>query len=48
MPEKLELPGTRSNFRVDWRSYRELLTEEEKQKISELFREEIALLGYEN
>ena len=47
IPEKLELPRAKSNYRKDKRSYREILSEGERDKISELFRDEINLLGYE-
>lgn len=47
IPEKLELPRAKSKYRKDKRSYREILSEEERAKISELFRDEINLLGYE-
>ena len=45
--EKLELPRAKSRFRRDKRSYRDILGEEEKVKIAELFCDEISLFGYE-
>ena len=45
--EKLELPRAKSRFRRDKRSYRDILGEEEKAKIAELFCDEISLFGYE-
>ena len=47
IPEKLELPTAKSGLRKDKRSYRDILGEEEKVKIAELFRDEINLMGYE-
>ena len=37
----------KSNFRKDKRSYREILNEEDRTMIAELFRDEINLFGYE-
>ena len=47
LPEKLDLPRAKSNFRKDKRSYREILNEEDRTMIAELFRDEINLFGYE-
>jgi hypothetical protein len=47
IPEKLELPRAKSQSRKDKRSYRDILGEEERMKIAELFRDEIKLFGYE-
>lgn len=47
IPEKLTLPNAKSSFRKDRRSYREILTKEEAEKIKELNSKEIALFGYE-
>lgn len=47
LPEKLELPRAKSQFRKDKRSYSEVLDEEQKEKISRLFSKEIGLWGYE-
>jgi hypothetical protein len=46
IPEKLDLPRAKSTFRKDKRSYRDILGEAEKEKIEELFRDEINLFGY--
>lgn len=46
IPEPLVLPRAKSKFRGDRRSYREVLTEEEKAKIESLFSDEIRLFGY--
>lgn len=45
--ETLELPSSKSQFRPDRRSYRELLTDNERDRIAELFAPEIALFGYQ-
>jgi hypothetical protein len=47
IPDKLELPKAKSGFRKDNRSYRDIINEEEKMKVNELCREEIALTGYQ-
>lgn len=47
IPETLELPRTKTKSRKDKRSYREILSNEERDRISELFRDEINLFGYE-
>ena len=47
IPDALELPRAKSKLRKDKRSYRDILNEEEKLKIEEMFHEEISLLGYE-
>lgn len=46
IPEKLELPRAKSQFRTDKRSYAEILIDEDRDKIATLFRDEINLLGY--
>jgi len=46
IPEPLELPRAKSGTRKDKRSYREIFTEEEKEKIAELFADEIKLMDY--
>jgi hypothetical protein len=46
LPEKLELPQAKSGFRGDKGSYREILSEREREQIAGLFRKEIELLGY--
>lgn len=47
IPEPLELPRAKGQFRKDKRSYREIFGEAERARIAELFSDEIALLGYE-
>jgi len=47
LPERIELPRAKSSSRKDRRSYRDILSEDQKETIRELFKEEIALLGYE-
>ncbi len=46
MPEAMELPRAKAGTRVDRSSHHEIPGEAERRKISELFREEIELLGY--
>lgn len=46
LPEPLELPRAKSQYRKDKRSYRDILGEPEKEKIAELFADEIRLFGY--
>ncbi len=45
--EKLELPHAKSRFRKDKRSYRDILDEEQKTRIADMFSDEIKLMGYE-
>lgn len=47
LPEPLTLPKTKATFRSDRRHYREVLTPAQRDRIAELFAEEIQLLGYE-
>jgi hypothetical protein len=47
IPEELELPHAKSKFREDKRSYHDILDEEGRATIAELFRQEIAICGYE-
>jgi len=47
LPEKLVLPRANASTRIDTRSYREILTRDQAEKIRELSRREIALFGYE-
>jgi hypothetical protein len=47
LPEKITLPNAKSGTRKDRRNYRDLLNKEQVEKIRELSRKEIALLGYE-
>ncbi len=46
LPEVPQLPRAKSAFRKDKRHYRELLSEEDRLKISRVFAREIAYLGY--
>lgn len=46
LPGPLELPRAKGNSRTDRRHYTEVLTAEDRQRISEMFREEIELMGY--
>lgn len=46
LPEPLVLPRAKSSHRVDKRSYRDVLGEEERDWVSQMFGEEIRLLGY--
>lgn len=47
IPEKPVLPHCKSGYRPDRLSYREILSEGDRDKIAQLFSKEIALLGYE-
>ena len=47
IPEELELPHAKSKFRKDKRSYRDILDDEGRATIAELFSDEIAICGYE-
>jgi len=47
IPEPLELPRAKSQFRQDKRNYRDILTEGDKRRIAEIFTEELKLFGYE-
>jgi hypothetical protein len=44
--EPLELPRLKAQYRGDKRSARELLGDDDRRRIAELFRDEIALMGY--
>jgi len=46
LPEGLELPKAKSTYRKEKRHYRELLSEQDRLKISRVFAREIAYLGY--
>lgn len=46
LPEELILPQAKSSYRKDRGDYRKVLSSREKEKISNLFAEEIALFGY--
>lgn len=47
IPRMLELPKAKSGFRKDKRSYRDILNKQERERITEIFRDEIALFNYE-
>ncbi len=47
IPEKLQLPRAKSQFRKDKRSYQEILGRADKARIAELFHDEINLFGYQ-
>lgn len=47
LPEKIDLPTTKSRFRKDKRHYREIFDEEQRAEIAKLFSQEISLFGYE-
>lgn len=47
IPEKLELPFAKAQFRIDRRSYRDILDDGQRMKIAEFFKDEINLMGYE-
>jgi Sulfotransferase family len=47
LPEVIELPHTKASFRKDRRSYRDILSERQRQQIAELFSNEIAMFGYQ-
>lgn len=47
LPEPLTLPRAKSGIRKDKRHYSEVLNQAEKERIGELFKEEIELMGYE-
>lgn len=47
LPEKLDLPRTKSAHRKDRRDPGEVLTAPERDKVRELFQDEIAMYGYE-
>jgi len=46
LPEPLELPKAKSGIRKDKRHYSDVLSEAEKDRIAELFKDEIELMGY--
>ena len=46
LPEKLQLPRAKGNFRKDRRHYKFLLSDEGRKKISEDFAREISHFGY--
>lgn len=47
MPGPIEPPRAKSQYRSDKRPYREVLTQAQRDKIADMFAEEIALMGYE-
>ena len=47
LPGKLELPVTKNNFRKDKRHYRDILSEQDREKIANQYTREIAQFGYE-
>jgi hypothetical protein len=47
LPESLTLPRAKSSFRSDKRHYRDILGDDERDKIGQIFAEEISLHGYE-
>ena len=47
IPEKLDCPYVKSQFRKDKRSYRDILDVKQQVKIAELFSDESSLMGYE-
>lgn len=47
IPEILDLPNAKSHYRKDKRSYRDILNDEDKALIGQLFRDEINIFKYE-
>ena len=47
LPEKIVLPHAKGKARKDKRNYRELLTQEDRDKIAKVFAREIAYFGYQ-
>lgn len=47
IPERLEIPRTKSQFRKDKRRYCDLFSEDDRTAIADVFRDEIGHLGYE-
>jgi len=47
IPEKLVLPRAKGNFRADRRHYREILNDEDRDRIAKMFADEISLFNYE-
>jgi hypothetical protein len=48
IPEKLQLPLAKTQYRKDKRSYRDILDEKQIRKIERMFSQEISLFGYNN
>ncbi|MGP1383519.1 MAG: sulfotransferase family 2 domain-containing protein [Thainema sp.] len=46
LPEKLEIPRSKSGFRKAKKSYKELLDEEDKKQLDQIFEKEIGHFGY--
>lgn len=46
LPRPLDLPRAKGSTRTDRRHYTEVLTAEDRQRIAEMFKEEIELMGY--
>jgi hypothetical protein len=46
IPEELKLPHVKAGHRTDRRSYHDVLTAEQSDRIAEMFKDEIQLLGY--
>jgi hypothetical protein len=46
-PHRPNLPNAKGNYRIDKRHYREILSHEERLKITKMFAQEINLFGYE-
>jgi hypothetical protein len=47
LPEKLALPRSKSSSRKDKEHYRDTFNRTDREKVADLFAEEIKLLGYE-
>ncbi len=46
MPEVLELPGAKAGHRTDRRHYSEMLNDRQRERVAELFRDELRITGY--
>jgi hypothetical protein len=46
IPEKLILPRAKSEYRKDRRHYRDIVNEDDRKRIEQMFRKEIQLFGY--
>jgi hypothetical protein len=47
IPGRLELPHAKSGHRKDKKNYRTIITESDRDRIAEMFKDEIELMGYE-
>ena len=47
LPDRIELPHAKGNYRKDRRSYREILNAAQRDQVATMFRDEIDLLGYQ-